>query len=64
MIMSLKGIKQTLVSHKHEMAKKHSLTIDQTFDSIYSAAWTAKIMEGYPAVEEELQRILEERKIK
>jgi len=56
--MTLKDIQKNLQNHKAQMANKYALPKGATFDSMYSQAWTSKIIQGYPAVEMELKRII------
>lgn len=56
--MTLKNIQKDLQNHKKQMAIKYELNKGAAYDTMYSEAWISKIMQGYPAVEKELQRIL------
>lgn len=56
--MTLKDIQKDLQNHKKQMANKYAQSKGAAFDSMYSQAWTSKIMQGYPAVEMELKRII------
>jgi hypothetical protein len=56
--MTLKDIQKNLQNHKNQMANKYALPKGAAYDTMYSEAWTSNIMQGYPAVEKELQRII------
>ena len=56
--MTLKDIQKDLQNHKKQMANKYAQSKSATFDSMYSQAWTSKIIQGYPAVEMELKKII------
>lgn len=58
--MTLNSILKDLEKHKKQMAHKYNRQRGIDFDTMYSQAWTSKVMQGYTEVEMELQRILKE----